>query len=137
MKLEIEMLKLPTLSRWFLILGALNMAFTVGLGAAAAHGLKALLAANDPGGWFQMALHYHQIHSLGVLATGATLLRVPANRWLIGAGLLLLGGMVLFSGNLYLRSIASIHFFHAVLPLGGMAYIAGWLCYAIGLLKSE
>lgn len=123
----------PVISRWFLTLGALNMALTVGLGAAGMHGLKAVLAASDPGGWFQTALHYHQIHSLGLLAIGLAMLHFRINRWLTGAGLFLLVGIVLFSGNLYLRSIAGIHIFHAVTPLGGMAYIAGWLCFAVGI----
>lgn len=121
-----------TVPRIFLTLGALNMALTVGLGAAGMHGLKAQLMANDPGGWFQTALNYHQMHSIGLLALGLATLRFRINRWLILAGLLLVMGIVLFSGNLYLRSVAGIHLFHAVIPVGGMAYIAGWLCFAIG-----
>lgn len=128
---------LTPLARLFLILGALNMALTVGLGAAGMHGLKAHIAANDPGGWFQTALHYHQLHSLGLLAIGLAIFYTTANRWLNTAGLLLLAGMVLFSGNLYLRSIAGIHVFHAVTPLGGMAFIFGWITFAWGIRCSR
>lgn len=128
---------LPTPARWFLLLGALNMALTVGLGAAGMHGLKAHLTANDPGGWFQTALHYHQLHSLGLLAIGLTLHYTSAHRWLVGAGLLLLAGMVLFSGNLYLRSIAGIHVFHAVTPMGGGAFILGWVMFAWGIWRER
>jgi uncharacterized membrane protein YgdD (TMEM256/DUF423 family) len=128
---------LPTLARWFLILGALNMALTVGLGAAGMHGLKAHLAASDPGGWFQTALHYHQLHALGLLAIGLSMIRVLPNRWLAASGLLMLAGMVLFSGNLYLRSIAGIHVFHAVTPMGGGTFILGWLMFALGVWRSR
>lgn len=131
------MKRLPTLARWFLILGALNMALTVGLGAAGMHGLRPHLATNDPGGWFRTALHYHQLHALGLLAIGLTMIRVLPNRWLAGSGLLLLVGLVLFSGNLYLRSIAGIHVFHAVTPMGGGAFILGWLMFALGTWRSR
>jgi uncharacterized membrane protein YgdD (TMEM256/DUF423 family) len=126
---------LPTLARWFLVLGALNMALTVGLGAAGMHSLKAHLAANDPGGWFQTALHYHQLHALGLLVLGLAVTRIPASRWFAWSGFLLLVGIVLFSGNLYLRSIAGIHVFHAVTPMGGGAFILGWLMFALGAGK--
>jgi uncharacterized membrane protein YgdD (TMEM256/DUF423 family) len=126
---------LPTIDRWFLVLGALNMALTVGLGASGMHGLKTHLAANDPGGWFQTALHYHQLHALGLMVVGLAVTRIPASRWFAWSGLLLLIGIVLFSGNLYLRSIVGIHVFHAVTPMGGGAFILGWLVFAIGVLR--
>jgi uncharacterized membrane protein YgdD (TMEM256/DUF423 family) len=125
----------PTLSRWFLALGALNMALNVGLGAAGMHGLKAHLATNDPGGWFQTALQYHQLHALGLMLIGLAVTRFPASRWFAWSGILLLAGIVLFSGNLYLRSIAGIHAFHAVTPLGGGAFILGWLAFALGVWR--
>jgi len=123
---------LPTLARWFLILGALNMALTVALDAAGMHGLKAQLAANDPAGWFQTALHYHQFHALSLMVIGLAVARIPANHWFAWSGILMLAGIVLFSGNLYLRSIVGIHVFHAVTPLGGGAFILGWLMFALG-----
>jgi uncharacterized membrane protein YgdD (TMEM256/DUF423 family) len=129
------MLPISPLSRGFLVLGAINMALTVALGAASRHGLAAHLAAQDPGGWFQTALTYHQLHSLGLLIVGLTLSRWPASRWLALSGAALLLGIVFFSGNLYLRSLAGIHIFHSVTPIGGIAFIMGWISFAIGVLK--
>lgn len=128
---------MPTHARWFLALGGLNAALAVALGAAGMHALKAHLAANDPGGWFQTALLYHQLHAFGLLAVGLTAARLPANRWFAAAGWLLCAGILLFSGNLYLRSLAGIHELHAVTPVGGMALIAGWLLYAVGVLTGR
>ncbi|MDP2170636.1 MAG: DUF423 domain-containing protein [Rhodocyclaceae bacterium] len=131
------MTPLPSSARWFLILGALNLALSVALGAAGMHALKAQLASNDPAGWFQTALHYHQLHALGLLVVGLAVARVPACRWFAWCGWVLLAGIVLFSGNLYLRSIAGIHAFHAAIPFGGGAFILAWLLFAGGALTQR
>lgn len=122
-------------ARCFLFLGALNAALAVALGAAGAHALKAQLAATDPGGLFPLALQYHQMNALGLVAAGLAVARFPAVRPFVWSGWLLLAGIVLFSGNLYLRSIAGIHGLHAVTPFGGFAFIAGWLAFAAGTLR--
>jgi uncharacterized membrane protein YgdD (TMEM256/DUF423 family) len=125
------------LGHWFLVLGALNLALSVALGAAGMHALKDALAANDPGHWFPTALQYHQLHALGLLVVGLAMTRLSAWRWFAWSGILLLAGIVLFSGNLYLRSIAGIHDLHAVTPFGGMAFILAWLLFAVGALTSR
>lgn len=122
-------------ARCFLFLGALNAALAVALGAAGAHALKAQLAATDPSGLFPLALQYHQMNALGLVAAGLAVARFPAVRPFVWSGWLLLAGIVLFSGNLYLRSIAGIHGLHAVTPFGGLAFIAGWLAFAAGALR--
>lgn len=128
---------MKTATRWFLALGALNLALSVALGAAGMHGLKPLLEQNDPAGWFRTALHYHQLHALGLLVVGLTIERTHTHRWLLAAGVMLLIGILLFSGNLYLRSIAGIHVLHAVTPFGGASFILGWLLLAVGAWRSK
>lgn len=123
-------------ARAFLALGALAAALAVGLGAAASHGLRAHLAANDPAGWFATALDYHRWHALGLMLVGLAAARFPS-RGFVAAGWLLVAGLLLFSGNLYLRSVFGVHDFHVVTPWGGVAFIAGWLCAAVGALVAR
>ncbi len=123
-------------ARAFIALGALAAALAVALGAAASHGLRAHLAANDPAGWFATALDYHRWHALGLMLVGLAAARLDS-RWFVAAGWLLVAGLLLFSGNLYLRSLFGVHTFHVVTPWGGGAFIAGWLCAAIGALRAR
>jgi len=85
--------------------------------------------------WFHTALQYHQFHALGLLIAGLIAARLPASRWIIAPGTLMVLGTLLFSGNLYLRSLADFHALHVVTPFGGGAFILGWLALAIGVLK--
>ena len=119
-------------AKWFLVLGGLNAAIAVALGAAGTHALKAQLAINDPAGWFAVALQYHQYHALGLIVLGLVVERFPSSKCFAWAGWLMLFGILLFSGNLYLRSLAGIHALHAAIPVGGAALIASWLLFAIG-----
>lgn len=123
-------------ARLFVALGALAAALAVALGAAASHGLRGALADPVSAGWFATALQYHQWHAGGLMIVGLAATRF-SSRWLVAAGWLLVVGLLLFCGNLYLRSLAGVHDLHAVTPYGGGAFIAGWLCVAIGVLRSD
>jgi len=124
-------------ARWFLVLGGLNAAVAVALGAAGTHALKEQLAINDPAGWFAVAIQYHQYHALGLIVVGLTMGRFLPSKWFTCAGWLMLLGILLFSGNLYLRSLAGVHALHATIPVGGAALIASWLLFAIGGIRSS
>lgn len=123
-------------ARLFVALGAFAAALAVALGAAASHGLRATLTDPVSAGWFATALQYHQWHAGGLMIVGLAATRF-SSRWLIAAGWLLVAGLLLFCGNLYLRSLAGVHDLHAVTPYGGGAFIAGWLCVAIGVLRAD
>jgi uncharacterized membrane protein YgdD (TMEM256/DUF423 family) len=124
---------MPFHARLFLALGAVSAAVSVVLGAAAAHTLGGLPAGAQA--WFHTALQYHQFHALGLLGAGLLAERLPASRGIMAAGILMIVGTLLFSGNLYLRSLADYHALHAVTPFGGGAFILSWLALAIGVLK--
>jgi uncharacterized membrane protein YgdD (TMEM256/DUF423 family) len=121
-------------ARLFVVCGALSAAISVTLGAAGAHGLAHLPELSQS--WFRTALQYQQFHALGLLAVGLLALRHASIGFTL-AGWLMIAGTLLFSGNLYLRSLADFHALHMVTPWGGGALILAWLALAAGALTSS
>ena len=114
--------------RW-VATGAVSAALAVGLGAFGAHVLEGRLDAEQLR-TYEVGVQYHLIHSLALILVG-----ILAARWqgraLTTAGVLLLGGILLFSGGLYLWSLTQIRAVVHVVPLGGMSFLAGWIVLAI------
>ncbi len=117
--------------------GAILMALGVAFGAFGAHALKDRLDAYSMGIW-EKAVFYHFVHALGLLLVAA-LPRAAALSESAGASVsaLLLGGIVLFSGSLYVLALSGVKMLGAVTPFGGVAFIAAWLMLAYQLLKAS
>ena len=117
-------------------IGAGLMALGVMLGAFGAHALKDRL---DPYSLdvYQKAVFYHFIHALGILLVSALFragaLAQSASNTVCS---LLLAGIVLFSGSLYLLAVTGFRGLGAVTPFGGLAFIAAWLVLAYRLLRA-
>lgn len=122
-------------ARVFLVLGALNAAAAVALGALAAHILKARLAP-ELLAVFQTGVQYHFYHALGLLLVGLATGRGPASVWLQAAGWLMLTGIVLFSGSLYALAFSGQRGFGLVAPFGGSAFLLAWILFALAVLRS-
>jgi uncharacterized membrane protein YgdD (TMEM256/DUF423 family) len=116
-------------SRTLAIAGLLLALATI-FGAFGAHALKAQLSP-DRLQVYETAVRYHFFHALGLLGIGLTLRFVDASpiRW---AAVLVLVGIVLFSGSLYALTFGAPRPFGIVTPIGGLALIAGWISFAIG-----
>lgn len=97
--------------------------------------MKARLSADSLAVW-QTAVQYHAWHALGILAVGVTGFHIEGN-WLRAAGALLLAGIVLFSGSLYALALGVPKPVGMLTPLGGLAFILGWLCFAAGLISAR
>jgi len=110
--------------------GAILLALAVILGAFGAHGLRARLDDYSMG-VYEKAVFYHFLHALGLLvvsilprtgtfpeSTAATVCAV------------LLAGIVIFSGSLYLLAVTGNRMLGAITPVGGLAFIVGWLLLA-------
>jgi uncharacterized membrane protein YgdD (TMEM256/DUF423 family) len=102
------------------------------MGAFGAHGLKSRLSAEMLAVW-QTAVQYHAWHALGLLAVGLLL----PSPWSRAAGLLLVAGIVLFSGSLYALALGAPRVLGAVTPFGGLALIAGWLSFAAAVISAR
>ena len=85
---------------------------------------------------YHTAVQYHFWHALGVLAVGLALQLSPEAGWLRTAGWLLTGGIVLFCGSLYLLALTGSKWLGAVTPLGGVAFILGWLALVVAALRA-
>lgn len=110
------------------------MALGVVLGAFGAHGLKNRLDEYSMS-VYEKAVFYHFIHALGILLV-ALLARTTAISIAAQArvGWLLLIGIILFSGSLYALAISGVRILGAITPIGGIAFIAGWLVLVYELL---
>ncbi len=120
----------------FLILGGFNAALVVLLGAFGAHALKARLPA-EMLAVFQTGVHYHLFHALGLIAMGLVATQIHASAYLKWSGWLMLAGIVLFSGSLYVLSISGLRWLGMVTPFGGLAFILSWTLFVIAVHKAS
>ena len=107
------------------------MALAVALGAFGAHALKSRLAPDMLAIW-QTGVTYHAWHALALLALGLLMLHAPDTGPLRIAAWLFVAGIVLFAGSLYALALGAPRAVGAVTPLGGVAFIAGWIALAVG-----
>jgi len=124
------------MAQFFLITGAVAMALAVGFGAFGAHIVQDILSAERLE-VYKTGVEYHFYHAIGLLIIGATALHMPENNLLSWSGWLLLAGILIFSGSLYLLTLTDTAWLGAVTPIGGVAFIAGWILFAIALLKQQ
>ena len=113
-------------SPW-LAIGAVNAALAVAAGAFAAHGLRERLDARALE-VFETGARYHMYHALALIAAGVV--ASSAARGAQTAGWIFQVGIVLFSGSLYALALTGVKGLGAITPLGGLAFLVGWLWLA-------
>jgi uncharacterized membrane protein YgdD (TMEM256/DUF423 family) len=119
----------------FIILASIAGFLGVAIGAFGAHSLTKHFAANpevEPS--FKTGVQYHFYHMLALLGVAWA-----SGRWssyLIPiSGYLFLLGIILFSGSLYALALTRNRKLGAITPLGGLAFLAGWLCLIFGVVQ--
>ncbi|GAF64379.1 hypothetical protein BTS2_1272 [Bacillus sp. TS-2] len=123
------------MTKLFLIIGSLVMALAVGIGAFGAHGLEGKISERMLKN-YQTGVQYHMIHGVGILIVGFLALKLTSSSLLNGAGWSFLIGIVLFSGSLYIMALTGITKLGAITPLGGLAFIVGWVLIAIAVVRA-
>lgn len=110
--------------------GAVLAMLSVGIGAFGSHILKPIIS-EDYLKVYETGVQYHMAHALALVLIGLAAGQwgdSPRLRW---AGRLLGAGILLFSGSLYVLSTSGIKILGAITPLGGVCFLAGWICFAL------
>ena len=140
---------MPAFLKSWLAIGATLAGLAVVTGAFAAHGIddfcaekyknagtKLIAGWEIPVSWkrlqdFKTAAEYQMYHALGLIVVGL-LSQTRKKKSLQTAGWSFLGGIVLFSGSLYVLTLTGQTWWGAVTPLGGLLFIVGWVALAVG-----
>jgi uncharacterized membrane protein YgdD (TMEM256/DUF423 family) len=120
-------------SAWF-VMGAITAGIAVVLGAFGAHGLKSRV---DPAmlAVFETGVRYQMYHALALLAVGLARVHWPSALF-SAAGWFFLAGIAIFSGSLYLMTATGARWLGAITPIGGVAFILGWIALAAGAWRA-
>lgn len=126
----------------WIALGALLAAAGVLFGAFGAHGLDGWLARQQWDGdallkrkeWFETAARYHLIHALAIVLVGLVAQRTSGVN---PAGWVFCVGIALFSGLLYAMALTGMRWLGAIVPVGGVAFVLGWLLLAWQAARSS
>jgi len=123
-----------------LALAAVVMLTAVVMGAFGAHGLKPRISPEALANW-QTGVQYQMVHGLALLFLSLAAGQVDV-RYASLARLLFLGGVLCFSGSLYLLSTREVlgtqgltMILGPITPLGGSLYIGGWIALLVSALR--
>ncbi len=123
--------------KFWVACGALLAAAAVAAGAIGAHVLKEVVKLPESQlETYDVAVRYQMYHSLALIAVGVLIGRARS-RWLTAAAVAFVTGCVLFSGGIYAWLATDNLIFIRVVPIGGTAWIIGWLLLAVGAITSR
>lgn len=134
--LNFECIKWGDSMKIFVLMGSVSALLGVALGAFGAHGLKSKVTIEMLKVW-ETAVLYHLIHALALILIGILCYLMPEINSIRHAGWAILVGTLLFSGSLYLLVVTGSKPLGIITPLGGVAFLAGWLLLAIAVWKFD
>lgn len=121
--------------KWLLALACLMGFISVAAGAFGAHALKQRLTG-DMLSVFEVGARYQMYHAFAICLAVWISTLIPGQLPLL-AGWLFFSGILIFSGSLYLLALTGFRFLGAFTPIGGLLFLAGWLCLVVALFKGS
>lgn len=124
------------MEKTFVIMSAALMFLAVAAGAFGSHALGSYFEKNrDLAAIYDTAVRYHMIHALALIGVAWAVTRWPGPL-LTWSGWLMFAGILIFSGSLYILSLTGVRWLGAITPIGGVAFLAGWLCLLLAAWRA-
>lgn len=120
--------------KWLLFFACLMGFISVAAGAFGAHALKQRLTP-DMLSVFEVGARYQMYHAFAICLAVWLSTVIPGQLPLL-AGWFFFGGILVFSGTLYLLALTGLRFLGAFTPIGGLLFLIGWVCLAIALFRN-
>ncbi len=112
------------------------MALAVAFGAFGAHIVQDMLTP-ERFEVYKTGVEYHFYHAIGLLLIGVASFHLEKSAWLTWSGRLMIIGILIFSGSLYILTLTDTGWLGAITPLGGVAFILGWIFFAVSASKGS
>jgi len=122
-----------TISKRFLLLGAILMALAVCFGAFGAHGLKKIVSS-EMLSVYQTGVQYQFYHALGLCVVGF-LAHIHNTKLVKIAGNIMFIGVIIFSFSLYVLVLLDMKWLGAITPIGGVLMVISWVLLAWSIFK--
>ncbi|MDC3416815.1 DUF423 domain-containing protein [Aquibacillus salsiterrae] len=119
--------------KFFLLVAVINGFLAVALGAFGAHGLDGKIPEKALKAW-EKAVNYQMFHTVALFIIGLLLTKYQGTNFAT-AGWFFLAGIILFSGSLYIYAPTGIKTFAMITPLGGVAFLIGWVVLGYAIMK--
>ena len=121
------------MERLFLIFSALYAFIGVAAGAFGAHALKSRISA-ELLSVFEVGVRYQMYHAFALIMAAYLQAKWPSLLVVLGGWSFIIGTF-LFSGSLYVLSISGLRWAGAITPVGGVLFLAGWICMALAAFR--
>lgn len=122
---------MPSVSRWLFLVAGVSLMLAAMLSAYGFHGLPGKVPEPKLASW-EWATQFQFFHSIALVLIGMLLRHDPRSVVLRAAAAAMMVGLVLFCGSIYVEVLGAPPAVGDVAPIGGSAFMLGWLLVGIG-----